>query len=779
MKIWEGKKGMKRMKKKVVAMVTLAMFVMTLLPMAAFAAVPNSDIDADKSSVKITNEAGNEVETADINETLNLEVVARDLKGDNVDPANSLVVWAENEAGDVVSNVAFTACAMGKLDQGVMGIDEGLGAAFKTVKFTKAGKYSIHAGVLNVAGAASTTVYNKDDVTEFVDAPVVEVAASEAKTIDFANVDSVDHDKDEAVVALDETKFDFNGTAVYTVTGTLKDELGRAMKGVEVALSSNKDALALEDTTVTTDGAGRFKIKFTMSEKTNATITVEAAGLEYTLYVNAADSTTENITTVEEGGYVQATNDSKWANDRYFNDAVQFEITDKNGNVLEGAEAIKGEPATETAGQGHANYLKIEEQPDNSTLVPADLSLVWNDGAYTLKLNGKDNAVAGSKKLVAGDYTVKVALKSGDNAVASFKVAKFGDVEDVVVDTYAKTKNSDASNYVQVDDEIALGDDLGLKAKYVDENGLKIAANNVILGADGKAIAAEYGNRFGNGYYEYALQANTVANEALLGTVIKVTAFDQTEKKLVEKELTVVDAYDTYSLAFDATEGEINKDNKVGVTVVDKDDNVAKKVNGDVYAYVAKQSNEDAKVSVDVKGVEAKKGEFNIKVSSNKATTADIVVGVKADNGAIYAGTLTYTFGEESIPAGTSVVMTLGSTEMIVNNQLVDMKDAAPFAQDNRTFVPFRALGEALGATVDYDQTAKTVTYKLGSSEIVMTLGSKDYTVNGVKKTMDVAPFAKDNRTYVPVRFVGEGLGFTVTGLTNANGQYVAVAFTK
>ena len=214
------------------------------------------------------------------------------------------------------------------------------------------------------------------------------------------------------------------------------------------------------------------------------------------------------------------------------------------------------------------------------------------------------------------------------------------------------------------------------------------------------------------------------------------------------------------------------------VSVVDKNDKVADEVNGVVYAYVDSQSNKDAKVTV-ATDKNAAKGKFNITVYANQPTTADIVVGVRTSDAKIYAGTLTYTFGEESIPAGTSVVMTLGSTEMIVNNQLVDMKDAAPFAQDNRTFVPFRALGEALGAKVDYDQDAKTVTYKLGSSEIVMTLGSKDYTVNGVKKTMDVAPFAKDNRTYVPVRFVGEGLGFTVTGLTNANGQYVAVAFTK
>ena len=60
-----------------------------------------------------------------------------------------------------------------------------------------------------------------------------------------------------------------------------------------------------------------------------------------------------------------------------------------------------------------------------------------------------------------------------------------------------------------------------------------------------------------------------------------------------------------------------------------------------------------------------------------------------------------------------------------------------------------------------------------------MTLDSKTYTVKGAEKTMDVAPFAKDNRTYVPVRFVGEALGFKVTALQNGAGEYVSVAFTK
>jgi subtilisin len=46
--------------------------------------------------------------------------------------------------------------------------------------------------------------------------------------------------------------------------------------------------------------------------------------------------------------------------------------------------------------------------------------------------------------------------------------------------------------------------------------------------------------------------------------------------------------------------------------------------------------------------------------------------------------------------------------------------------------------------------------------EVVMTIGQKEYTVNGLKSTMDVAPFLKDGRTFVPVRFVAEGLNARV-----------------
>lgn len=779
---------MKTMKKKVVALLTLAMFVMTMLPVAAFAA---SGDPAVPENSRVSFDIDKTNPTIDTDEVLVVEAhMFADKYDQNPNSMAETAIWVEDENGKKVNDAVidmvnqkdeFTGAwkmengypVVKKGDTGVtLGNENRFG-----VQIATAGVYTLHVGQVQTDIAGNTSIV---EIGKYKNGQqfTVDTVAEDSMTFVDEFGDELPVDTNEDVVTLtrtdlEKTNFEYNGVDTYKVTGTLLDENDTPMTDKEVTLSSNKDNLKLENETVTTNNKGEFDIEFSLDDEVNATVTITYGDLEYTLKVDGADeSNYENITTTKEGGYVLAGKDKNYAQaSKFLSTAVQFEITDKNGNVQEG-NLPKSELAS-VVGANHNKYVKVTA-PKNSTLKPKSLVLAWDpeEEVYTLKYVGTNP----EKDLVEGEYTVTVALLNGDSAKATFNVAKFGDVKDLAIKTYRA--NGKLNEPVKTDDKIALGDAFDIIVKYVDENGIEIYAinDNIQVGAEGKAIQKQLNDA---GFAAaYMLKANSTVNESLIGTTIKVTAFDSKEKKLATKELTVVDAYKTYSLSFDKNEGKVNTDNNVKVSVVDKNDKVADEVNGVVYAYVDSQSNKDAKVTVDIPET-AYKGKFNIKVYANQPTTADIVVGVKAVNGAIYAGTLTYTFGEESIPAGTSVVMTLGSTEMIVNNQLVDMKDAAPFAQDNRTFVPFRALGEALGAKVDYDQDAKTVTYKLGSSEIVMTLGSKDYTVNGVKKTMDVAPFAKDNRTYVPVRFVGEGLGFTVTGLTNANGQYVAVAFTK
>ena len=73
-------------------------------------------------------------------------------------------------------------------------------------------------------------------------------------------------------------------------------------------------------------------------------------------------------------------------------------------------------------------------------------------------------------------------------------------------------------------------------------------------------------------------------------------------------------------------------------------------------------------------------GKGTLTVYSDQETTADITVVVKAGNESYY-GTLEYTFGAEDPLANRTVVMTIDSTEYVVNNK-VFTGDAAPYIDD-------------------------------------------------------------------------------------------------
>ena len=134
---------------------------------------------------------------------------------------------------------------------------------------------------------------------------------------------------------------------------------------------------------------------------------------------------------------------------------------------------------------------------------------------------------------------------------------------------------------------------------------------------------------------------------------------------------------------------------------------------------------------------------------------------------------------DENYDDSITISMTVGSNDFVINDTIVTIPDAAPYIANSRTYVPFRALGEAIGADVEWDNDARTVTYTLDGNEIVMTIGSTTYTVNGVEKTMDVAPEITGERTYVPIRFIGEALGFKVTPLYAEDGTTASVVFEK
>jgi phosphate transport system substrate-binding protein len=84
--------------------------------------------------------------------------------------------------------------------------------------------------------------------------------------------------------------------------------------------------------------------------------------------------------------------------------------------------------------------------------------------------------------------------------------------------------------------------------------------------------------------------------------------------------------------------------------------------------------------------------------------------------------------------------------------------DTAPYVENGTTFVPVRVITEYLGADVVWDGGVKA-TVKTAGYTVVFTIGSKNYTVNGVTKALDVTVKAINNRTMIPLRALSEAIG--------------------
>lgn len=97
-----------------------------------------------------------------------------------------------------------------------------------------------------------------------------------------------------------------------------------------------------------------------------------------------------------------------------------------------------------------------------------------------------------------------------------------------------------------------------------------------------------------------------------------------------------------------------------------------------------------------------------------------------------------------------------------LNGDLIKF-DVEPFVDNqNRTQVPVRFIVENMGYDVEWVQKKQQVIITGEGKEIILTLGSNKALVNGEVTEFDTFVFAKNGRTFVPLRFVSETLGATV-----------------
>lgn len=94
-------------------------------------------------------------------------------------------------------------------------------------------------------------------------------------------------------------------------------------------------------------------------------------------------------------------------------------------------------------------------------------------------------------------------------------------------------------------------------------------------------------------------------------------------------------------------------------------------------------------------------------------------------------------------------------------NELTNL-ELPPLSINDRTMVPARAVFEALGAELVWNQETKEVYVTKDNNIIVLQIDNKKGNKNGTIFQMDVPPKIINDRTTIPVRAVSEALGCTV-----------------
>lgn len=100
--------------------------------------------------------------------------------------------------------------------------------------------------------------------------------------------------------------------------------------------------------------------------------------------------------------------------------------------------------------------------------------------------------------------------------------------------------------------------------------------------------------------------------------------------------------------------------------------------------------------------------------------------------------------------------------KVVLNNDFLAFEQR-PVIIEGRTLVPLRAIFEAMGATVYWDGNTKTVTCTKGNTTISLTIGNNILYKNGAAILLDVPAQIINDYTMIPVRAITEAMGANVS----------------
>ncbi len=89
--------------------------------------------------------------------------------------------------------------------------------------------------------------------------------------------------------------------------------------------------------------------------------------------------------------------------------------------------------------------------------------------------------------------------------------------------------------------------------------------------------------------------------------------------------------------------------------------------------------------------------------------------------------------------------------------------DIAPIMENDHVLVPMRAIFEAMGCDVIWDEAEQKAIVRKDETEVIIRIGFDIMTVNGAEVILDTSARLEGERTFIPVRALSEAMEYTVS----------------
>lgn len=101
------------------------------------------------------------------------------------------------------------------------------------------------------------------------------------------------------------------------------------------------------------------------------------------------------------------------------------------------------------------------------------------------------------------------------------------------------------------------------------------------------------------------------------------------------------------------------------------------------------------------------------------------------------------------------------------DNVTTHTADVAPFIKNDRTFIPFRFVGYAINVDVKYDNNTRIGRFEKNGKNLEINIDTKKATKNGQPYNLEVAPMLVKDRLVAPVSVVGKAFNKTVSSIND------------